>query len=161
MSQVVIASKAAAGAFKAGQNISKELYGYDFTGLIVKLGIFYLAALIFYKYVQFVNGLGGAFGNLITFLGLGTPTWVPSWLSNFVTKGFGPITYWNLVHAIALWVLYSELQNYEKSQIAVGGQPQAATQAVFYSLMGLIIAIALPGIISRVNDQTALTRPAV
>ena len=68
------ATAVASGAIQVGKTASKEIFGYDFIGLIIKLAVFYGVAIIFAKFMEGVILARGGFVQLVKLLGYNVPT---------------------------------------------------------------------------------------
>ena len=67
------ASAVASTGIQAGKQVSKEIFGYDFVGLILKLVVFYGVALIIAKVMEAIIFARGAFVILANTLGYNVP----------------------------------------------------------------------------------------
>ena len=112
---------------KAASELSVSITGYDFIGLTLRLGFFYLAAFLIDLYFKSTIN-GGTFLNLI---GLNFPQTLPEPLRNLFTVGYQGFTFWNIVQVISILIVIIEYAQYEKTQKQQGLKINASTQAVF------------------------------
>lgn len=159
---VMVAAKGAtatAAAGKQASNISKEMFGYDFVGLGVKILIFQVIALLIAKYIELVNGANNALKTLLNLFGIGTPNFLPQAVIEFYTTGWNGIKYWDVVKMATVLLIVLEYLNYRKTQQALGGEPSPMTEGLFLLLIGFFLIITLPEMIQRWKESTQL-KPA-
>jgi hypothetical protein len=157
---LVLAQRAASvgtAVVKGGQAVSKEIYGYDFVSLLIKITLFQLLALLIAKYIEFVLGTTNIITNIAKFLGFNVPQFLPQWFVDFYQNGFNGIKYWDVVKGLTIVLLIMEYNNYQKTQKALGGDPQPFTQGVFFLLIGFFVMITIPELVQRFKDTTAMT----
>ena len=90
----------ASGAIQVGKTASKEIFGYDFVGLIIKLAVFYGVALIFSKFMEGVIYARGAFVIIANTLGFNIPSGdqFPQSLKDlFGETGIKGFKFWDIV----------------------------------------------------------------
>lgn len=154
--KAVQAAGIAKSAGGQASNISKEMLGYDFVGLGVKILMFQVIALLVAKYIELVIGTNNALKGLLNLLGVATPSFLPQAVVDFYTTGWNGIKYWDVIKMATIVLIFIEYMNYRKSQKALGGQPSAFTEGLFMLLIGFFLVITLPEMIQRFKDSTAL-----
>ena len=137
---------------KSASQLSVSITGYDFIGLALRLGFFYLAAFLIDLYFK-ATIKGGTFLNLI---GLNFPQTLPDPLRNLFTVGYQGFTFWNIVQVISILMVVIEYAQYEKTQKQQGLKINATTQAVFLMIALGLSLVTFPQIIQKVQEKRIL-----
>jgi hypothetical protein len=156
---VVLAAKAAQTGLAVGQavqKVQKEVLGYDFVGLLVKLLFFQAVALLIAKYIELVNGVNNALKTLLGVLGINVPNFLPQVVIDFYTTGIKGVKYWDVIKIITVLLIVLELNNYIKAQKALGGEPSPMTEGVFFLLIGFFLIITVPEMVQRIKEANAV-----
>jgi len=141
----------------ASKAISTEALGYDFIGLLVKVVFFQIAALLIAKYIEAVIGTSSFIVGLARLLGFNIPMFLPQAVVDFYTNGWHGIKYWDVIKLATIAIIAIEMNNYMKTQKALGAEPSPGTMAVFLLLIGFFLIITLPELIQRLKDANAMT----
>ena len=154
------ASQAIAQGAVGGQqaaSISKEMFGYDFIGLLTKLTIFYVIAYLFAKFMEaiiyggnflnsFILGAGSLFG-----LKIPKKEVFPKVLVDLFIDGYGPqkIVYWDIVKALSLALVVFEGIQYFNANKKNGGDISPMTLGIFSLIIGGIGLVTIPELVNR------------
>ena len=149
-----MALKIAEKGFSQAKQKSIELYGYDFFGLIQKLVIFYVVALIIAKYYEAVKYGSGFIGFIAGLFGYEIPKVFPESLMRFFDTGYNGIKYWDLIHIIAILLITAEAMRHEHANQPGGMNP--TSWGIFGLMGGFIGLISVPSLLQRMKEQTVL-----
>jgi hypothetical protein len=152
-------AQVAGQAVQAGKQISTELLGYDFVGLLVKIVFFQLAALAIAKYIEAVIGTSNFIVNFAKLLGFQIPSFLPQSVVDFYTSGWNGIKYWDVVKLATVAIIAFEMHQYAQTQKRLGAEPSTATLATFPLIIGFFLIITLPELIQRIKDANAIVQP--
>lgn len=155
----LVGAQYAPQALQTAKNISMEALGYDFVGLVAKIGLYYIAALLFSKYLELVAGGATLLRNFLALLGFQVPLFVPQPILDFWQNGYMGIKFWDVVKTISLALVFWEYSNYRRAQQQLGREPSPMTEGIFWLLMGFIAMITFPELIQRLRDVVAMTSP--
>jgi len=148
---VIVGAGTAAKLAKGVQVGAKELFGYDFIGLIVKLFIFQLVALLIAKFIETVLGANTVIKGIAGLLGYSIPKFLPQQLTDFFTNGWMGVRYWDVIKGISITVVIMEYSNYRTQTLQQGQEPSPATEAVFYLIIGFFLIITVPELYNRIT----------
>ena len=112
------ASAVATTGIQAGKQVSKEIFGYDFVGLILKLVVFYGVALIIAKVMEAIIFARGAFVILANTLGYNIPTadQLPqSFKDLFSETGVKGFSFWDIIKIVSILLVTAEFFSYMNS----------------------------------------------
>ena len=90
---------------KESQKYSVSVLGYDFIGLVSRLSVFFIMALLINSY--FIATISGGIwlNSLGSFFNLKFPSTLPEWLTQLFTTGYKGFTFWNLVTTISVLIV--------------------------------------------------------
>jgi hypothetical protein len=134
---------------------SKEIFGYDFVGLVFKLFLYYTVAYIIAKYMEFVISGSGFFKNFAMLFGISLPSLFPKQFEQLFTDGYSQykLKYWDFVKAISIVIVAYEGYNYYRTNKAAGAHVDIITVALFGLIEGFLVMITAPEIIARVQAK--------
>jgi len=152
------------GVLKARQEatgVSKELFGYDFIGLITKIVIFNVIAYLFAKFMEavilgtnftnsFVLGAARLFG-----VTLPSKTTLPAPIVELFETGYGEhkIKYWDFVKALTTALIVFEAVQYYRANKNLGGQVSPFTIGIFTLLVSAMTLVTVPEIMQRLKGS--------
>jgi hypothetical protein len=148
------ASAVASGAIQVGKTVSKEIFGYDFVGLIVKLAVFYGIALIFAKFMEGVIFARGAFTIIANTLGFSIPTGdqLPQSLKDlFGETGIKGFKFWDIIKIVSILLVTAEFMRYMNTNKALGAKSSPMTVGIFTLLIVALGLTTIPELIKRVK----------
>src|SRR5574341_2066521 len=117
---VILAGQAARTGFKQAQIGSKEIFGYDFVGLAVKVLFFQLVALLIAKFIETVAGGNTVIKGIALLLGYKVPNFLPQPLLDFFTNGWNGVRYWDVIKGITIAIVLMEYNNYRTQTRQLG-----------------------------------------
>ena len=149
-----IAAQAATQApqgIASARGVSKELFGYDFVGLIIKLSVLQIIAWLFAKFMESVISLTGGWFTFIKLLGFNVPAkeQMPAGLIQLFTTGYQGFKYWDFVKALTMVLLVWEALQYYKTNKDNGAQPSPMTMGIFTVLIGSVGVVTVPELLHR------------
>lgn len=142
----------ASQALGTGKQISKEIFGYDFVGLMLKLFIFYAVAFIISKFFEAIILGQGAMITFLNLFGLKIPTsdiipdFIKGLFSNTGVKGF---KFWDIVKIISILLVTAEFFQYMNSQKNSGGKSSPMTMGLFTLIIIGLGLTTIPELIKR------------
>lgn len=159
----IAAQAATSGASAASQasGLSKEIFGYDFVGLITKIVIFNVIAYLFAKFMEavilgtnftnsFVLGAARLFG-----VSLPTKTTLPAPIVELFETGYGEhkLKFWDFVKALTTLLIVFEAIQYYRANKALGGQVSPFTIGIFTLLTSAMALVTVPEIMQRLKGS--------
>jgi len=155
---LVVAAGVAGGTQQVAR-LSQEVFGFDFVQLAIKLGIYFLVAIIIDKLHFLVTGTANIAATILLAFGINLPTSEP----NFVTKlfseqGISGFRYWDLIKFGAMALILVEMLLYIQTQRNAGGTPSPFTIAIFLLIVGAIGVFTVPELIAKL--RTRMNNPA-
>lgn len=149
-----IAAQAATQApegIASARGISRELFGYDFVGLIIKLAVLQIIAWLFAKFMESVISLTGGWFTFIKLLGFNVPAkeTMPAALVQLFTTGYQGFKFWDFVKALTMVLLVWEALQYYRTNKDNGAQPSPMTMGIFTLLIGSVGVVTVPELLKR------------
>jgi len=156
---LVFAAGAAGGAQQVGK-LSQEVFGFDFVQLIIKMGIYFLVAIIIDKLHFLVTGTANIAATILLAFGINLPTSEPDFITKlFSEQGISGVKYWDIIKFGAMALIVIEMLFYIQTQRNLGGSPSPFTIAIFLLIISTIGIFTIPELIqkikARVNNPTA------
>ncbi len=148
------ATAVATTGIQTGKQISKEMFGYDFVGLIIKLAVFYGVALIIAKVMEAIIWSRGAFTILANTLGFSIPSneQLPQTLKDlFSEQGVKGFKFWDIIKIISILLVTAEFMRYMKTNKAIGGKASPMTIGIFTLIIVALGLTTVPELIQRVK----------
>ena len=154
ISRGVISEQLITKGTKRGQQISQELFGYDFIGLAVKLLVFSLLAITLDKLHFVINGSANIVGTIVSAFGYNLPVEEPGFMKQlFSEEGFGGIKYWDLVKILLLGLIAFEMIRFVDAQKKLGGEASPITLGIFGLLIFGLASFTFPGLIAVLRSR--------
>tara|TARA_R110000822_G_scaffold214401_1_gene349447 strand:- start:104 stop:646 length:543 start_codon:yes stop_codon:yes gene_type:complete len=139
---------------RSGKEASKEIFGYDFVGLIVKLAVFYGVALLFSKFMEGVIYARGAFVIIANTLGFNIPSGdqFPQSLKDlFGDTGIKGFKFWDIIKIVSILLVTAEFMRYTNTNKALGAKSSPMTIGIFTLLIVALGLTTIPELIKRVK----------
>jgi len=153
------AQSASAGSAQTSR-ISLEFFGFDFISLGIKLGIYFLVAIVIDKIHFLITGTANIAATILLAFGINLPTKEPQFLTKlFSPEGFQGFKFWDVVKFGALALVIVEMVLYIQTQRNLGGSPSPFTLAIFVMIVAALSLYTIPDLIeklkTRINTSTA------
>ena len=148
------ASAVATTGIQAGKQVSKEIFGYDFVGLIVKLFVFYAVAFVFAKFMEGVIYARGAFSIIANTLGFSIPSneQLPQSLKDlFGEQGVKGFKFWDIIKIVSILLVVAEFMRYVNTNKALGAKSSPMTIGIFTLMIVALGLTTIPELIQRVK----------
>ena len=148
------ASAVATTGIQAGKQVSKEIFGYDFVGLILKLVVFYGVALIIAKVMEAIIFSRGAFVILANTLGYNVPNvdQFPQSLKDlFGEQGIKGFKFWDIIKIVSILLVVAEFMRYVNTNKALGAKSSPMTIGIFTLIIVALGLTTVPELIQRVK----------
>ena len=148
------ATAVASGAIQVGKTASKEIFGYDFIGLIIKLAVFYGVAIIFAKFMEGVILARGGFVQLVKLLGYNVPTdeQYPQVLKDlFGEQGIKGFKFWDIIKVISILLVIAEFSRYVNTNKSLNAKSSPMTIGIFTLIIITLGLTTIPELYKRVK----------
>ena len=148
------ASAVATTGIQAGKQVSKEIFGYDFVGLIVKLFVFYTVAFVFAKLMEAIIFARGAFVILANTLGYNVPSadQLPqSFKDLFGEQGVKGFKFWDIIKIVSILLVVAEFMRYVNTNKSLGAKSSPMTIGIFTLIIVALGLTTVPELIKRVK----------
>lgn len=138
---------------QAGKQVSKEIFGYDFVGLIVKLFVFYAVAFVFAKFMEGVIYARGAFTIIANTLGFSIPSneQLPQSLKDLFGEGVKGFKFWDIIKIVSILLVVAEFMRYVNTNKALGAKSSPMTVGIFTLMIVALGLTTVPELIQRVK----------
>ena len=139
---------------QAGKQVSREIFGYDFVGLIIKLFVFYAVAFVFSKFIEGVIYSRGAFTIIANTLGFNIPTieQLPESLKDlFSEQGVKGFKFWDIIKIVSILLVTAEFMRYINTNKALGAKSSPMTIGIFTLIIVALGLTTVPELIKRVK----------
>ena len=147
-------SAIASTGLQAGKQVSKEIFGYDFVGLIVKLVVFYGVALVIAKVMEAIIFARGAFVILANTLGYNIPSadQLPqSFKDLFGETGVKGFKFWDIIKIVSILLVVAEFMRYVNTNKALGAKSSPMTIGIFTLIIVALGLTTIPELIQRLK----------
>ncbi len=133
---------------------SKEIFGFDFVNLGIKLLVYFTVALLFAKIMEAIVFARGSFVLLANFLGFNIPKeeQLPQSLKDLFNGGIKGFKFWDVVKIIALLLIITEFIMYVNQNRKVGSNPSPMTIGVFILIISALGVTTVPELIKRIRN---------
>ena len=148
------ASTVATTGLQAGKQVSKEIFGYDFVGLILKLVVFYGVSFIISKVMEAIIFSRGAFVVLANTLGYNVPNvdQFPQSLKDlFGEQGVKGFKFWDIIKIVSILLVVAEFMRYVNTNKALGSKSSPMTIGIFTLIIVALGLTTVPELIQRVK----------
>ena len=138
---------------QAGKQVTKEIFGYDFVGLIVKLFVFYAVAFVFAKFMEGVIYARGAFTIIANTLGFSIPSneQLPQSLKDLFGEGVKGFKFWDIIKIVSILLVVAEFMRYVNTNKALGAKSSPMTVGIFTLMIVALGLTTVPELIQRVK----------
>ena len=138
-------------AISQAQNLSLQKFGYDFTGLFFRLGVFYLIAFVFAKIMEATIYLRGGFVVVANLFGINIPKaeQLPDPLKKLFDQGYQGFKFWDIIKIIGIVLVVHEYFQFRKES---NGQVNPITTGVFVLLILILGITTVPEIYNRIKE---------
>jgi|TARA_R110002012_G_scaffold12918_2_gene56676 hypothetical protein len=148
------ATAVTSATLQTGKTVSKEIFGYDFVGLIVKLAVFYLVAFVFAKIMETIIFSRGAFKIIANTLGFNIPQadQLPDSLKNlFGEQGVKGFKFWDIIKVISILLVIAEFSRYVNTNKSLNAKSSPMTIGIFTLIIITLGLTTIPELYKRVK----------
>ena len=148
------ASAVTTTGIQTGKQVSKEIFGYDFVGLILKLVVFYGVSFIISKVMEAIIFSRGAFVILANTLGFSIPNvdQFPQSLKDlFGETGIKGFKFWDIIKIVSILLVTAEFMRYVNTNKALGAKSSPMTIGIFTLIIVALGLTTVPELIQRVK----------
>lgn len=150
------ATLVASTTLDSSKQLSKEIFGYDFVGLLVKLFIFYSVGFVIAKVMEAIIFSRGVFTTLANLFGFQIPNseQLPTALINlFGETGLHGFKFWDFVKIISVLLVIAEFFQYLNTQKMTGGKPSPMTMGIFTLIIISLGLVTIPELLKRIKGM--------
>ena len=135
---------------------SMELFGYDFTGLVMKLFLYFTFAFLFSKFMEGVILVRGFWVTMANFFGFQIPQkdQVPKVLQDLFNGGYAGFKFWDIIKIVAILLVLSEYFVYWEQNKKTGGTVSPMTTGVFILLIVILGVTTIPELMSKLKKTS-------
>tara|TARA_R110002020_G_scaffold201824_6_gene404679 strand:- start:934 stop:1449 length:516 start_codon:yes stop_codon:yes gene_type:complete len=132
-------------------NISQQKFGYDFSGLFIRLGIFYLIAFVFAKIMEATIFFRGGFVVFANLFGINIPKsdQLPEPLKKLFDGGYQGFKFWDIIKVIGIILVTYEYFQFRKE---TNGQVNSITTGVFVLIILILGITTIPELYKRIKE---------
>jgi len=136
---------------KKSKEISIEMFGYDFTGLVIKLAVFFLVAFVISKIMEGIILARGVFVTITALLGWNIPKseQIPDSLKSLFADGYQGFKFWDIIKIISILLVVSEYMRYKKSEENIGGSVSPMTSGIFILIVAGLGVVTIPELLKK------------
>ena len=154
------ASAVTTTGIQAGKQVSKEIFGYDFVGLIIKLFVFYAVAFLFAKFMEAVIFGQNTFVGIYNFVaGLNSQGLTkipnkdlfPQSLKDLFGEGVKGFKFWDIIKIVSILLVVAEFMRYVNTNKALGAKSSPMTIGIFTLIIVALGLTTVPELIQRVK----------
>ncbi len=133
---------------------SKEIFGFDFVNLGLKLLVYFTVALIFAKVMEAIIFARGSFILIANLFGFNIPTedQLPQTLKDLFNGGIKGFKFWDVVKIVALLLVITEMVMYINQNRRMGSNPSPMTLGVFTLIIVSLGITTVPELVKRIKS---------
>jgi len=141
----------AKSALSSASAISEQKFGYDFTGLFFRLGVFYLIAFVFAKIMEATIFFRGGFVVFANLFGINIPKsdQLPSPLKKLFDGGYQGFKFWDIIKVIGIILVTYEYFQFRKE---TNGEVNPITTGVFVLIILILGITTIPELYKRIKE---------
>lgn len=154
------AAEAGVAGFKAAKGASKVLTGYDFVGLLSRVVVFYVVALVIAKIMETIVFFSGGLNTAASLFGIPMPSTVPNSIRKLFVEGYNvggmTIKWWDLIKVVSVVIVLMEMFQYMNQQKIIGAKPAPSTLAVFALIISALALISVPQLAQMLKERSVV-----
>ena len=154
-----VALMGARAGLKASKQYSVSVLGYDFVGLVMRIGIFLTVGVLIQAYFTATIAGGNWLNTVAGFFNIKFPSTLPEWLTKLFTTGYSGVAFWQIMQIVSILLVLIEYQQYDRSLKEKGETANVTTQGVFL-MIGLALSLMVfPQMIQKFKEKQILSTP--
>jgi len=143
---------------KASKQYSVSVLGYDFVGLVMRLGIFFTVGVLIQAYFTATIAGSNWLSTVAGFFNIKFPSTLPEWLTKLFSTGYNGVSFWQIMQIVSILLVLIEYQQYDRSLKEKGEKPNVTTQGVFL-MIGLALSLMVfPQMIQKFKEKQILSK---
>jgi len=155
---VLVQVAAAKKGFDVASGSVKSLTGYDFVGMMSRIVVFYVVALVIAKIMETIVFFSGGLNTAASLFGIPMPKTVPNVIRKLFVEGYNvggmTIKWWDLIKVISVIMVLMEMMQYINQQKLIGAKPAPSTLGVFAIIIGALTLITVPELVQMVRERS-------
>jgi len=157
---VVVQAAVARKGFQVVQETAKSLAGYDFIGLMTRVIVFYVVALIIAKIMELIVFASGGITTAARLFGIPIPNSVPEPIRRLFVEGYDvggmKIKWWDLIKLVAVIMVIMEMLNFIQSQKNIGAKAAPTTLGVFILIIAALTLVSVPDLYQMIKERQVI-----
>jgi len=148
-------------AAKAGKEALRELAGYDFVGLLTRIVIFFVVALIIAKIFELIIFAQSGLTTAAKLFGIPLPTHAPEFIRKLFDEGYvigsTRIKWWDLIKILAVLMVTYEMILFMQNKKAQNEKAAPTTIAIFVLIIAGLTVISFADIFQMLKERQLIT----
>lgn len=149
-------------AAKAGKETLRVLAGYDFVGLLTRIVIFYVVALIIAKIFEVMIFAQEGLRTASNLFGIPLPTHVPDLIRKLFDEGYQVgsvrIKWWDMIKIISVLMVTYEMILFMQNKKALGEKASPTTLGIFVLIIAGLTVISFADIFQMLKERRLVSQ---
>ncbi len=158
----MVAVSGALTSAKVGQETLKQLAGYDFVGLLTRIVIFYVVALIIAKMFELIIFAQTGITKVANLFGIPLPTHAPEVIRKLFAEGYqvGTITvkWWDVIKILSVLLVTYEMILFMQEKKAMGLKASPTAIGIFVLIIAGLTVISFADIYQIYKERNLVTQ---
>lgn len=142
---------------KIAGKISRETLGYDFPGLLMKILIYYVFAVIADAVMKSIINGEGFLNSVLILFGRKLPNIIPQQVVDFYKNGYNGVNFWDVINGGLMALIAFEAWRYIKSNEETGGKPSYFTLGIFGMIELTLGLVLFPTLYQSIKENGVLS----
>jgi len=159
---VVVQAAVARKGFQVASKTVESLAGYDFIGLMTRILVFYVVAIVIAKVMELIIFASAGLTTASRLFGIPLPNNVPDVIRKLFDEGYdvggAKIKFWDLVKLLSVLLVIMEMLNFIQIEKAIGRKPAPTTLGVFVLIIAALTLISVPDLIQMIREKQVIGR---
>ena len=144
---------------KASKQYSVSVLGYDFIGLVMRLGIFLTVGVLIQAYFTATIAGSNWLNTVAGFFNIKFPSTLPEWLTKLFSSGYNGVSFWQIMQIVSILLVLIEYQQYDRSLKEKGQKANVTTQGAFLMIALALSLMVFPQMIQKFKERQILSTP--
>jgi hypothetical protein len=154
---LIAGAKIASVGFGTAKGTVKELSGYDFIGLMSRIVIFYVVALIIAKIMETIVFSSQGLSKVASMFGIPLPSNIPEPIRKLFVEGYSiggiNLKWWDLIKLLSVLMVIMEMLQFNQSQKQLGLKPAPTTQGIFILIISALLLVSVPHFVQMIREK--------
>ena len=149
-------------AAKATKETLRQLAGYDFVGLLTRIVIFYVVALVIAKIFELMIFSAAGIRAASNLFGIPMPSHVPDIIRKLFDEGYQVgalrIKWWDLIKIVSVLMVTYEMILFMQNKKAMNEKPSPTTLGIFVLIISGLTVISFADLYQIYKERQLITR---